>query len=109
MTLFTGSAVEARRMAEEAVKRSPTSVDARLILGMALRSEGNLTEARRQLEVARTMSPDYLDVLQVLGGVAEQQDDLPAARAAYGRILQLEPGHAAARARLAGLPKGGRP
>lgn len=109
MALFSGKTGEARRLAEEATRHDARSVDGFLVLGMALRSQGDLAGARRRLEQARDLSPDYLDVLQVLGGVAEQQNDDAAARAAYERILQLDPQHAAARTRLAGLNRGGRP
>ncbi|MCP5128247.1 MAG: sulfotransferase [Pseudomonadales bacterium] len=58
-------------------------------------------EARQALEAALQHNPDYIPALYNLALLQEEEGDWPAARAAYERILGLEPMHPGALAHLA--------
>ena len=64
---------------------------------------GRPQEALGELEAALAIKPDYVPALLNLGNLHEDRGDREAARQAYGRAVELEPGNALALARLAGV------
>jgi len=60
-------------------------------------------EAKRELGAALDANPDYVPALLNLGNLAEDHGDRDGARDAYSKILQADPVHPLALARLAGV------
>lgn len=60
-------------------------------------------DAQAELEAALAIRPDYGPALLNLGNLHEDRGDRAAARAAYGRALDVLPGDSTALVRLAGL------
>lgn len=64
---------------------------------------GRPEDALEELEAALALNPDYVPALLNLGNLHEDRGDREAAREAYRRALELDPGSALALARLAGV------
>jgi tetratricopeptide (TPR) repeat protein len=64
---------------------------------------GRHDEAEAELEAALAIDPRYAPALLNLGNLHEDRGDRAAAEDAYGRLLSVEPEHALALSRLAGV------
>lgn len=64
---------------------------------------GRSDEARAELEAALKIAPRYFPALLNLGGIHEDRGEREAARAAYARALEIEPGDTLVLTRLAVL------
>jgi uncharacterized RDD family membrane protein YckC len=80
--------------------------EAQALLGVAYSQKGLHAQATRALETAIELRPQEVRYLYNLGVALEQAGDPNGAANAYGRVLQLNPEHAQARAKLQAL--GGR-
>ena len=99
--LALGRRDEAEQQYRQALARDPALVQAALNLGSLLGEAGRLDEARQVLLAAERQAPDLAAVQFNLGLVAHLAGDRQEAAARLRRTLQLEPGHAKARALLA--------
>ena len=70
---------------------------------------GRPQEALGELEAALAINRDYVPALLNLGNLHEDRGDREAARQAYARAVELEPGNALALARLAGVSDADQP
>lgn len=60
-------------------------------------------DAMKELDAALAIAPDYVPAMLNLGNLHEDEGDRTAARSAYRRALNCDPGNVIALARLAGL------
>ncbi len=97
---FQGRGREAGEIAQKVLQGSPDNVDALLVAGLCLRSEGDLKGAKGLLERGARLSPAYTDFFVALADIAEQQADAAAVVANCRRVLALDPGNRAAAGKL---------
>lgn len=81
----------------------PKSVHVRLRLAAEYVRMGNLTEAVEQSEIAVDMAPQNIDTHMMLGGLYSGLKMYEPARAQFGEVLKLKPGHSEAAIYLGAL------
>ncbi len=91
MALKKGNALEALRLAEEALRTAPTSIPALEILAEAGEAAGMPEVAVHAMETAVETHPDNIDLLRKLGRAYSQVDELEKAVACYRKIVSLRP------------------
>lgn len=98
-----GSGVEAEAALDDALTRDPGYRPARIERAVLWASLGRDDDARTALDSILASGSDRAEPFVVLGSLYERRGDRAAAAEAYGRALEIEPGHSAARASLARL------
>jgi tetratricopeptide (TPR) repeat protein len=96
-----GRAREALPLAQALVRTSPEEVDYLLLAAISYADSGDPAAALSVLEVARRVAPMRADVQQTIGDIARSLGDSERAIASYRHALQLDPGFALVRFRLA--------
>lgn len=89
-----GSPQAAVEMLRPIVSADPRNADARLLLGTALALEGARSESIQQLIEAVKLRPDSASAYNTLGMAYSRFVELNAARAAFEKAIQLDPGMA---------------
>lgn len=105
--LREGRSAEAVKVFQAACQATPSGVEARLWLGVALAQAGDLPGAVGQLQSAAESAPASALVAYNLAVVLERAGELHQAKVCYERVLKLQADHpraAAAAARLKDLP-----
>lgn len=106
--LANGKVADALRLADDGLKssgivRGDELVQLHLIRADSLVLMSRPAEAKGHYELIVQISPRYGRVWVRLGALLEGQGDVAGARTAYTRALEIDPGHAVARQRLAAL------
>ena len=91
---------EAEETYRRLVEQHPKNVPARLRLGRIVRGRGDLTEALTHFKAAAAADPEKPAVQLELASVLEALDRRREAETVYRRIIEREPEHSPARARL---------
>jgi putative PEP-CTERM system TPR-repeat lipoprotein len=91
--LAAGSAEKGRSFAQQALTIDATQPDAQSLLVRSYLMQGNTRQARLEVEKLQKQFPNALGLHILNALVAISAKDFPAARAAYGRALQMSPGN----------------
>jgi Tfp pilus assembly protein PilF len=90
--LAEGNAQEAKRVAEEMLKRGSEGPDLRVLLGIAALKLRDVQAAEIHLRKALHIDPDHVEARTLLGWVQmEIRRDYPAAAAEYRKVIELKP------------------
>ncbi len=87
----SGHCDRARPILEELVRSNPDNVDARYLLGVCERSEGDLDLAEATFRHVISRMPHHHQALYGLGLVLESKGNIPAAIEVWRRILAINP------------------
>lgn len=101
--LAEGNRQRARRLVETALWHHPSDPELHLSLAQLEHLDGDSTAALAALDRAGRLGAEPRRILFATGLVFEQAGQVDEALDSYERLLELEPGHAGARSREAGL------
>jgi predicted Zn-dependent protease len=90
-SLSNGRAREARRLAEEILRRFPREINAMFVVAAAIRSSGDHSEAALRLEALIKRAPDFALAQQELGFAYSSLGKLYLAIAALQRAVAIQP------------------
>jgi Tfp pilus assembly protein PilF len=99
---------QAKQTVSEVLARSPSNVDALLVMGLVHMSQGDLGQAKKYLQRGAQLSDGYSDFHIALGRIAEKEHNIPEAIRQYNRVLELKPANEEIRARRNALRPAGR-
>lgn len=101
-----GELQEAVSVARDGLSKHPNYPSARMTLGRALYSLGDMGAARSEFEAVLKAAPDNILAGRMLGDALWEMGDPQAAKAAYQRTLKFSPGDKAIEEKLASLAGG---
>lgn len=94
--LALGKKDQARASLEQALQAKPDHPEALIGLARLALSQGDVAGANRLIEQATTKNPQHVDSWLFKGDLERAQNHVDAALAAYGQVLTIKPGDAAA-------------